>query len=430
MKEFFSIIFSLFVLIAGSGCRVGYAQEADKPQAKAEKSSPINKDKVVAEAQGVKITVGMVEERIKSSLQPSIYKDREKLKELINSMVDQELMVQEAKRGGLDKLPRVREGVKRNLYTLMQTKFIEKNLSMDSISEDEVRKYYDEHKSEYNQPSMVRASHILVTDESKARELLEKAKVKGFDLRKFRQLATENSEDEATRKKGGDLRYFSIDGKVWYSDERIDPIIAEAAFSLKVYLKAQVIVMDDEKKANEILKEAVSKRVDEAGFRRLVRTYSVEGDTKRKGGQTAWFDIEGKGKEGESVLPERVAGAMFSFQTPGTIVPRVLNADGKFYIVRIKERDDPGNLYPDLIKTDRGYHILWIVNRRPAVHKTLKDVEYSIKQRLWQEKKKKFIDELVEKLMRKYNVKVYEQNLNKVVVDLSGVPESLRQKYK
>jgi hypothetical protein len=54
------------------------------------------------------------------------------------------------------------------------------------------------------------------------------------------------------------------------------------------------------------------------------------------------------------------------------------------------------------------------------VHKSVEEMEPSIRQRIWQKKKKEFIDELIEKLERKHEVKVYEERLEKVEIDLSA----------
>jgi parvulin-like peptidyl-prolyl isomerase len=402
-------------------CSAPRAAAAEKPTPENEK----RKAKVVAKINGENITVGDVEEKINSSIQPSKYKDREALLELVNSLVDQRLLEQEGMARGYDKIPKVADGVKRVLYNLMQTKYIEENLSLEAISSEEIKKYYDEHNGDYNQPSLVRASHIVTSDEAKGKSLLEQCKAKDFDLRKFRQLATENSEDELTKKRGGDLRYFDVKGKVWYSEETVPKEVAEAAFSINVKVRASVIVTEDKDAAEKVLKEVMAGKQDDASFIKAVKKYSIDGATKARGGDTGWFTIEGT-LGGQKVVSEEVASTAFSFQTPGAIVPRTIEADGKFFIVRVTDRDDPGSLYPDLVKTDKGFHVLWVVNRRPAIAKTLDKVEYSIRQRLWQDKKKTYVDNFVKDLEKKYNMQIHEENLDKVVVDLSGLPPSAK----
>ena len=397
------------------------AQEKPTPEEESRRA------KVVATVDGTPITVGEIEDKIRTSIQPSKYKEKDKLKELLDSIVDQILMENEAKKRKYDELPDVVSGEKRILYNLMQTKYIEENLTLESISKEEVKAYYNEHIKDYDQPSLVRASHILVADETKAKGLLEQAKAKDFDLRKFRQLATENSEDEESKARGGDLHYFAVDGAVFYPSGQIEKEVAEAAFKVRMRVKATLIAFDKSEEADAILKEMVLGKPDPAKFKANVKKYSVDEATKKKGGDTGWFDIDGNGDGGEKVVPPQIAATAFSFQTPGTIVPRTIEVEGKAWLVMVSDRDDPGALYPELVKSPKGFHLIWVVNRKPASHKSIEDVDYSIRQRLWQEKKKDYIDTLVDDLKKKYNVKVSEENLDKVVIDLSGLPSSAKK---
>ncbi|QXM07406.1 peptidylprolyl isomerase [Crassaminicella indica] len=107
--------------------------------------------------------------------------------------------------------------IKRDLYV---GKFQEKTVKALALTDEKLKKYYDEHKEEYKD-IQVRASHILVDQEEKAKELLKRVK-NGED---FAKLAKENSKCSSS-KKGGDLGYFGR-GKML-------PEFEKAAFSLKV----------------------------------------------------------------------------------------------------------------------------------------------------------------------------------------------------
>lgn len=85
-----------------------------------------------------------------------------------------------------------------------------------TVSGEEVRKFYDDNRARYDEPEMIRASHILIrvppgaTDEQVAakrklaQEVRAKAKAKGAD---FSQLAGQYGEDP-TKDRGGDLGFF------------------------------------------------------------------------------------------------------------------------------------------------------------------------------------------------------------------------------
>jgi peptidyl-prolyl cis-trans isomerase C len=105
-----------------------------------------------------------------------------------------------------------------------------------NVTEDEVKKYYSENKSEFETPEQVRVSHILITpdikdpnaDPNKAKAT---AKAKAEDLLKqikggadFAELARANS-DCPSSKQGGDLGFFPRGQMV--------PAFEDVAFALK-----------------------------------------------------------------------------------------------------------------------------------------------------------------------------------------------------
>ncbi len=97
-----------------------------------------------------------------------------------------------------------------------------------TLTEDEVRQYYDANLSQYQTPGQVRASHILLRVEgdddeaaaARAAELAAEARA-GAD---FAALAREHSQDEANADNGGDLGLFGRG--------RMVPEFENAAFAL------------------------------------------------------------------------------------------------------------------------------------------------------------------------------------------------------
>ncbi|MBI5444200.1 MAG: peptidylprolyl isomerase [Deltaproteobacteria bacterium] len=110
-----------------------------------------------------------------------------------------------------------------------------------TVSDEDVKKFYEENKDKLVVPEEVQASHILVRVAEDAKpEDKEKAKAKAEDLRKkavegadFAQLAKDNSEDPGSAPNGGDLGYFS-------KDRMVEPF-ANAAFALKPGEVSQVV---------------------------------------------------------------------------------------------------------------------------------------------------------------------------------------------
>lgn len=127
----------------------------------------------------------------------------------------------------------IKSQVEKTLTIQKYTENFDKNLK---ISDEEMKKYYEEHKADYYKDE-VKASHILISTvddngkelseakkkeaKKKAEEVLKKAK----SGEEFSELAKEYSDDPGSAANGGDLGYFTK-GKM------VQPF-EEAAFSLK-----------------------------------------------------------------------------------------------------------------------------------------------------------------------------------------------------
>lgn len=91
-----------------------------------------------------------------------------------------------------------------------------------SISEEEMKEFFENNKEAFGQKEQVKARHILVETEDEAKEVIKKLKA-GED---FAKLAKKYSKDESNKDSGGDLGFF---GKGEMVKE-----FEDAAFSLKV----------------------------------------------------------------------------------------------------------------------------------------------------------------------------------------------------
>ncbi|AZN40806.1 peptidylprolyl isomerase [Paenibacillus albus] len=90
------------------------------------------------------------------------------------------------------------------------------------VTDDDVKKYFDENKATFDEPEQVKASHILVATKEEA-DAIEKQLKDGGD---FAAIAKEKSTDTGSKDAGGDLGYFTAD--------KMDADFAKAAFALKV----------------------------------------------------------------------------------------------------------------------------------------------------------------------------------------------------
>ena len=104
-------------------------------------------------------------------------------------------------------------------YNIEFKKIIEKDIT---VTESEMKSYFEFEKEAFTQPEQVKVRHILVNSEAKAKEVKEKLS-EGAD---FAALAKEYSIDEANNNTGGELGFI-------YSWD-VAPEFADVAFSMAI----------------------------------------------------------------------------------------------------------------------------------------------------------------------------------------------------
>lgn len=222
MKRLIFIVIIIFVFSSL------HAEEKAKTENAAKDSS------ILAEVNGVKITESDFNEEINSvpaSYRGMISANKNKF---LDDLILQELLYQEAVKKNLDKDTDVAKALERLKKKVLAQKLLEKDvIELTKVSEEDIKKNYEENKDAYKEPEQVNAAHILVrvkegVSEKEDKETLAKAegllkKIKeGAD---FSQLAKDNS-DCPSSSKGGELGYFSRGQMV--------PEFEDAAFKLKV----------------------------------------------------------------------------------------------------------------------------------------------------------------------------------------------------
>ena len=154
--------------------------------------------------------------------------------QVLQQMVQALVISQLAKQGGFDARPEIKEQMELQKNGFLANEYIKREVVQKvTVSENEVKAYYDNHKDEYQTPEMVRARHILFLVDAastvdakksvyaKAEETLKK--IKGGE--DFAKLASELSGDPSSKPKGGDIG-FVTKGKT------VKPF-EDALFSLK-----------------------------------------------------------------------------------------------------------------------------------------------------------------------------------------------------
>jgi parvulin-like peptidyl-prolyl isomerase len=153
-------------------------------------------------------------------------------------------------KAGFDKRPEVQEAVNAAKESALFDRYVKEVVSQQIVTDEMVRKYYDDHHDDFNEPEQVKAYHIIVMyngagpkpktkEEAKAEiekianELRERAK--GWSqvdaaqrahamLSAFNDAAKQYSED-GTAQRGGELG--------WFERGKMDKAFEDVAFGLK-----------------------------------------------------------------------------------------------------------------------------------------------------------------------------------------------------
>lgn len=125
---------------------------------------------------------------------------------VLNELIDQKLLAQEARRRGLDRTPEARRRLETAEERILGNVLLENAVS-ETVTDAAIRRMYDEQVRLVEMGDEVRARHILVATRDEAEAARERV-LAGED---FAAVAFEVSLDEATRLEGGELGYVTQD---------------------------------------------------------------------------------------------------------------------------------------------------------------------------------------------------------------------------
>lgn len=146
---------------------------------------------------------------------------------------------------------------------------------------------------------------------------------------------------------------------------------------------------DAKKIADKVLKEAKAGIKDPKSFSELVKKYSDDEGSKRRGGDIGFFE---RTEEGGKMV-KAFSDASFSLKEIGDM--------------------------SELVETEFGYHIIKLTAKREKIEKTFDDVKKSIEQTLKTDKRKTGFETAVENIKKEMNFKLNKEAI--AGIDL-GVP--------
>ena len=165
----------------------------------------IAQDKVVAKVNGREITeldVSLAEAEIGNDLGSIAPEQRRRV--LVEYLIENHLFAQAAEGEKLGSGPAFDERMKYWQRRALRDAYFDKSVKM-AVNEAEAKKLYDSQMTAAKPQEEMRARHILVETEAKAKEVFELI-AHGED---FARMAKQHSKDPGSKEEGGDLGYFT-----------------------------------------------------------------------------------------------------------------------------------------------------------------------------------------------------------------------------
>jgi len=144
---------------------------------------------------------------------------REKIK---NSLINQELALQEAKRRGLDKSADVQDQIAQASNSILQEALAADIIKQHPIDDAAVKTRYDAFAAKISGSTDMHLQQIVVTSEADAKKVVADLKKPGA---RFDQLATARAIDPAAKESGGEMGILN--------STNMPPVLADGVKSLK-----------------------------------------------------------------------------------------------------------------------------------------------------------------------------------------------------
>ena len=137
----------------------------------------------------------------------------------LEQVINTRLVQNKAEKNGLENDPEVQQQLSMAKQQIVRSVYVQRELDKE-ISDSDIKAKYDAEIGKIPATEEIKAAHILVDSEAKAKDIIAKLQAGGD----FGKLEAENSADPGNKDKGGDLG--------WFAKTDMVPEFADAAFKL------------------------------------------------------------------------------------------------------------------------------------------------------------------------------------------------------
>lgn len=156
-------------------------------------------------------------------------------------------------------------------------------------------------------------------------------------------------------------------------------------------IRASQIVVNSEEAAKKLIADLKQNAEDRKYFRQKAKEVSLDPETKDRGGDLGYFSRPEERRDDEPEVPKIVAEAAWKLEKVGDLTEAPL-------------------------KTERGYHVIKLTNKKPEMNRSFDSVKRLIENRMLREARRDMMDKFIEDLRAKAKIEILEENLAQVKI--------------
>jgi len=206
--------------------------------------------------------------------------DKKLQESLVKGYINQKLLEKEADKLGIRKSKEFKEKMKITEFQLLQQELMERHLKK-AVTDKMINDDYQKMVKSLRGQKEVKASHILVDTEAKAKDIKKQLNKGG----RFAALAKKLSKDEGSKNKGGELGYmlkghlvpeFASKAFSMKKGEISDPVKTQFGWHIIKVLDSRMVKVPTKQQAEASIKDKLSREAITAYFTKLSKKANVE----------------------------------------------------------------------------------------------------------------------------------------------------------